>query len=138
MRVVATTRMGLRALSPPLRSAACVAERRRLFHLSRTVDRGTGVPAAPHTVTGASMTGPWEGMATAMFGLGCFWGAERKFWQLPGVLVNAVCPGWVATDMGGSGGRPVSEGAAGVVWAATLPDNGPTGGFFRDGQPVPW
>jgi NAD(P)-dependent dehydrogenase (short-subunit alcohol dehydrogenase family) len=54
------------------------------------------------------------------------------------VLVNAVCPGWVATDMGGPGGRPVEEGAASVVWAATLPDSGPTGGFFRDGRPVPW
>jgi NAD(P)-dependent dehydrogenase (short-subunit alcohol dehydrogenase family) len=53
-------------------------------------------------------------------------------------LVNAVCPGWVATDMGGHGGRPVSEGAAGIVWAAALPDNGPTGGFFRDGRPIPW
>jgi NAD(P)-dependent dehydrogenase (short-subunit alcohol dehydrogenase family) len=55
-----------------------------------------------------------------------------------GILVNAVCPGWVATDMGGPGGGPVAEGAARVVWAATLPDSGPTGGFFRDGQPVPW
>lgn len=55
-----------------------------------------------------------------------------------GVLVNAVCPGWVATDMGGRGGRPVEDGAAGVVWAATLPDDGPTGGFFRDGRPVAW
>jgi NAD(P)-dependent dehydrogenase (short-subunit alcohol dehydrogenase family) len=55
-----------------------------------------------------------------------------------GILVNAVCPGWVATDMGGPGGRPVEEGAAGVVWAALLPDDGPTGGFFRDGEPVPW
>lgn len=54
------------------------------------------------------------------------------------VLVNAVCPGWVATDMGGAGGRPVSEGAASVIWAVTLPDSGPTGGFFRDGQPLPW
>jgi NAD(P)-dependent dehydrogenase (short-subunit alcohol dehydrogenase family) len=54
------------------------------------------------------------------------------------ILVNSVCPGWVATDMGGPGGRPVSEGAASVVWAATLPDNGPTGGFFRDGHPLPW
>lgn len=54
------------------------------------------------------------------------------------VLVNAVCPGWVATDMGGPGGRPVAEGAASVVWAATLPDSGPTGGFFRDGKPLPW
>ena len=55
-----------------------------------------------------------------------------------GILVNAVCPGWVATDMGGPGGRPVAEGAASVVWAALLPDSGPTGGFFRDGQPLPW
>jgi NAD(P)-dependent dehydrogenase (short-subunit alcohol dehydrogenase family) len=54
------------------------------------------------------------------------------------ILVNAVCPGWVATDMGGPGGRPVAAGAASVVWAATLPDSGPTGGFFRDGQPLPW
>ena len=55
-----------------------------------------------------------------------------------GVLVNSVCPGWVATDMGGSGGRPVRDGAASVVWAATLPDDGPTGGFFRDGRPLEW
>ncbi|MGW0657623.1 SDR family NAD(P)-dependent oxidoreductase [Streptodolium elevatio] len=54
------------------------------------------------------------------------------------ILVNAVCPGWVATDMGGPGGRPVRDGAAGIVWAATLPDNGPSGGFFRDGRPLPW
>jgi NAD(P)-dependent dehydrogenase (short-subunit alcohol dehydrogenase family) len=54
------------------------------------------------------------------------------------ILVNAVCPGWVATDMGGTGGRPVADGANGILWAATLPDNGPTGGFFRDGKPLPW
>jgi NAD(P)-dependent dehydrogenase (short-subunit alcohol dehydrogenase family) len=54
------------------------------------------------------------------------------------ILVNAVCPGWVATDMGGSGGRPVANGAAGIVWAATLPDDGPTSGFFRDGRSIAW
>ena len=58
--------------------------------------------------------------------------------QPDGILVNAVCPGWVATDMGGPGGRPVEAGAASVLWAVDLPDDGPTGGFFRDGQPLPW
>jgi NAD(P)-dependent dehydrogenase (short-subunit alcohol dehydrogenase family) len=55
-----------------------------------------------------------------------------------GILVNSVCPGWVATDMGGPGGRPVEQGAASVMWAVLLPDDGPTGGFFRDGRPVAW
>ncbi len=55
-----------------------------------------------------------------------------------GILVNAVCPGWVATDMGGAGGRPVQEGAASVLWAVDLPDDGPSGGFYRDGKPLPW
>ena len=55
-----------------------------------------------------------------------------------GVLVNAVCPGWVATDMGGAGGRPVAAGAASVTWAVLLDDDGPTGGFFRDGRRVAW
>ena len=54
------------------------------------------------------------------------------------ILVNAVCPGWVATDMGGRGGRPVEEGAASVTWAVLLGDDGPSGGFFRDGRPVAW
>jgi NAD(P)-dependent dehydrogenase (short-subunit alcohol dehydrogenase family) len=55
-----------------------------------------------------------------------------------GILVNSVCPGWVATDMGGPGGRPVEQGAASVLWAVRLPDDGPTGGFFRDGRPIDW
>jgi NAD(P)-dependent dehydrogenase (short-subunit alcohol dehydrogenase family) len=53
------------------------------------------------------------------------------------ILVNAVCPGWTDTDMG-QGGRPVEEGAASVVWAVELPDDGPTGGFFRDGRALEW
>ncbi len=55
-----------------------------------------------------------------------------------GVKVNSACPGFVNTDMGGQFGakKPVEDGAAGIVWLATLPDDGPTGGFFRDGKPV--
>jgi NAD(P)-dependent dehydrogenase (short-subunit alcohol dehydrogenase family) len=55
-----------------------------------------------------------------------------------GILVNAVCPGWVATDMGGPGGRPVADGAASVMWAVRIPDDGPTGDFFRDGRRIDW
>jgi NAD(P)-dependent dehydrogenase (short-subunit alcohol dehydrogenase family) len=56
-----------------------------------------------------------------------------------GILVNAINPGWVQTDMGGSGAtRSVEEGAEALVWAATLPNSGPTGGFFQDRRPVPW
>ena len=56
-----------------------------------------------------------------------------------GILVNSVEPGWVQTDMGGSRApRPVEYGAEGAVWAATLPSNGPTGGFFRDRRQIPW
>jgi NAD(P)-dependent dehydrogenase (short-subunit alcohol dehydrogenase family) len=55
-----------------------------------------------------------------------------------GFLVNSACPGFVNTDMGGPMGatKPVKDGAAGIVWLATLGDDGPTGGFFRDGKPV--
>jgi NAD(P)-dependent dehydrogenase (short-subunit alcohol dehydrogenase family) len=55
------------------------------------------------------------------------------------VLVNAGCPGWVRTDMGSpEAPRSPEEGAAGIVWLATLPDGGPNGGFFRDKQRLAW
>jgi NAD(P)-dependent dehydrogenase (short-subunit alcohol dehydrogenase family) len=55
------------------------------------------------------------------------------------VLVNSACPGWVKTDMGGAGAnRSVEEGADTPVWLATLPDGGPSGGFFRNRRPVAW
>jgi NAD(P)-dependent dehydrogenase (short-subunit alcohol dehydrogenase family) len=56
-----------------------------------------------------------------------------------GILTNSMCPGWVRTDMGGSSApRSVEEGADTAVWLATLPDDGPNGGFFRNREPIPW
>jgi NAD(P)-dependent dehydrogenase (short-subunit alcohol dehydrogenase family) len=57
----------------------------------------------------------------------------------PQIKVNSICPGWVRTDMGGpTATRSVAEGADTAVWAATLGDDGPSGGFFRDREPIPW
>lgn len=55
------------------------------------------------------------------------------------IKVNAMCPGWVRTDMGGpEATRSVEQGAETAVWLATLADDGPTGGFFRDAKPIAW
>lgn len=55
------------------------------------------------------------------------------------ILVNAMCPGWVKSDMGGPNApRTVEQGAESAVWLATLNDDGPRGGFFRDMQPLAW
>lgn len=56
-----------------------------------------------------------------------------------GVKINAMCPGWVRTRMGGSGAtRTPEQGADTALWLATLPEDGPNGGFFRDRKPLAW
>jgi NAD(P)-dependent dehydrogenase (short-subunit alcohol dehydrogenase family) len=55
------------------------------------------------------------------------------------ILVNSMCPGWVRTSMGGEEApRSVAQGADTALWLATLPDDGPRGGFYRDREPMPW
>jgi NAD(P)-dependent dehydrogenase (short-subunit alcohol dehydrogenase family) len=60
--------------------------------------------------------------------------------DVPQMRINAVCPGFTATFEGGEamGARPASDSADGVLWAAFIGNDGPTGGFFRDGSPLPW
>jgi NAD(P)-dependent dehydrogenase (short-subunit alcohol dehydrogenase family) len=60
-------------------------------------------------------------------------------YRTAGVLVNAVDPGWVRTDMGGpSAPRSPEQGVDTIVWLATLPDDGPSGGFFKDRLRIEW
>lgn len=56
-----------------------------------------------------------------------------------GILVNSMCPGWVKTEMGGPNAiREIEDSADTAIWLASLPDDGPTGGFFKDREPLPW
>ena len=86
-------------------------------------DMGTGTPA-------------YRISKTALNALTRLIAAETR---TANILVNSMCPGWVKTDMGGPhASRTVAEGADTAVWLATLPDDGPTGGFFRDRKAIAW
>jgi NAD(P)-dependent dehydrogenase (short-subunit alcohol dehydrogenase family) len=86
-------------------------------------DMGAGTPA-------------YRVSKAALNALTCVLAAELKG---SGILVNSMCPGWVRTDMGGAGApRTAEQGADTAVWLATLPDDGPAGGFFRDRKPIAW
>ncbi|MFC6016699.1 SDR family oxidoreductase [Plantactinospora solaniradicis] len=109
-----------------------------LLPLLRASGQGRIVNVSSEAGSLASMGGGTPAYALSKAGLNALTRMLAAELRDDGILVNAVCPGWVATDMGGGGGRPVRDGAAGIVWAASLPDSGPTGGFFRDRRPVPW
>lgn len=86
-------------------------------------DMGTGTPA-------------YRISKTALNALTRILAAEFKG---ANILVNSMCPGWVKTDMGGpKAPRTPEQAAATAVWLATLPNDGPSGGFFRDRKPIAW
>lgn len=102
------------------------------------VSSAAGSHGNPHSGLGLNAAVPAYGVSkAALNALTAKFATELKDAM---ILVNAVCPGFTATQPGMAerGARPVADGAAGVTWACCLPDDGPTGGFFRDGKPIPW
>ena len=95
-----------------------------------------------------NLSSGWGAFAEGLGGPGAYGVAKASLNALtkalprdlpPGVKINAVCPGWVRTRMGGAGANlSPEEGADTAIWLATLPDDGPTGGFFRRRQPIAW
>lgn len=87
----------------------------------------------------SDMQGAWPGYRLSKAALNALTRILAAETSGRNILVNTMCPGWVKTDMGGAGAtRTVEQGADTAVWLATLPDGGPTGGFFRDRKPIPW
>lgn len=90
-----------------------------------SISRGFGGDSPAYRISKVALNGLTISLADALSG--------------SGVLVNSVDPGWVRTEMGGkSATRSVQQGARSIVWAALLPDDGASGGFFYDGKPASW
>jgi NAD(P)-dependent dehydrogenase (short-subunit alcohol dehydrogenase family) len=128
------------AIGPLLLSQACIPlmqrhDYGRIVNLSSTLGALSDITDPSSTYT--DVASPAYRMSKTL--LNAVTALLAKELRGRNILVNAVCPGWVRTDMGGPR-APLSaaEAADTPVWLATLPDGGPTGGFFRDRQPIPW
>ena len=119
-------------LSGPLRLIRALAPKMVGRGYGRIVNLSSGWGSFAEGMGGPGMYGVTKAALNAL--------TVRLANELPSaVKVNAMCPGWVRTRMGGQGAtRSPDEGADTAVWLATLPDDGPTGGFFRDRQPIEW
>jgi NAD(P)-dependent dehydrogenase (short-subunit alcohol dehydrogenase family) len=119
-------------LSGPLRVIRALAPKMIARGYGRMVNVSSGWASFAEGMGGPGMYGVTKAALNAL--------TLRLAKELPfAVKVNAMCPGWVRTRMGGqSAMRSPDEGADTAVWLATLPDDGPTGGFFRDRKPIEW
>ena len=117
----------------PLRLCRAVAPMMRQQRFGRIVNVSSGYGALSEMGAGAPA---YSISKAALNALTCILADELRGADLK---VNAACPGWVRTEMGGpEAPRTPSEGADTIVWLATLPRRGPTGGFFRDRKRIPW
>jgi NAD(P)-dependent dehydrogenase (short-subunit alcohol dehydrogenase family) len=128
------------AFGPLLLGQACVPIMRknrygRIVNMSSTLGSLTDI-ANPDSATAEVRSPAYRLSKILLNGITVLLAKELRGTN---ILVNAACPGWVRTEIGGAQ-APLSpeQGAATPVWLATLPDDGPTGGFFREQQPVPW
>jgi NAD(P)-dependent dehydrogenase (short-subunit alcohol dehydrogenase family) len=128
------------ALGPLLLSQACVPLMKtnhygRIVNMSSTLGSLTDI-ANPDSSYEQVQSPAYRLSKTLLNGITVLLAKELRGTN---ILVNSACPGWVRTDMGGDKAPLLPEqGAATPVWLATLPDDGPSGGFFREQQPIPW
>ncbi|MDB5076871.1 MAG: short-chain dehydrogenase/reductase [Chloroflexi bacterium] len=108
----------------------------RQHNYGRIVNVSSGMGAFGDLAEGKGVEPGYSVSKTALNGLTAMLASELEGTN---ILVNAVCPGWVRTDMGGpSADLSVEDGADTPVWLALLPDGGPSGGLFRRRQRIPW
>jgi NAD(P)-dependent dehydrogenase (short-subunit alcohol dehydrogenase family) len=119
-------------LTGPLRLIRLLAPKMIAKQYGRIVNLSSGWGSFAEGMGGPGLYGVTKAALNAL--------TIRLSKELPGsVKVNAMCPGWVRTRMGGQGAtRSAEEGADTAIWLATLPGDGPTGGFFRDRKPIEW
>jgi NAD(P)-dependent dehydrogenase (short-subunit alcohol dehydrogenase family) len=119
-------------LAGPLRLIRALAPKMIRNKYGRIVNLSSGWGSFAEGMGGPGLYGVTKAALNAL--------TVRLAKELPfAVKVNAMCPGWVRTRMGGQGATRSPEGGADTaVWLATLPDDGPTGGFFRDRKPIDW
>jgi NAD(P)-dependent dehydrogenase (short-subunit alcohol dehydrogenase family) len=136
--VMVSSNLGHRAILPAVHRARISAPDLSRAELLRFVSEYVEAVAAGHHAEAGWPSSAYRMSKIAMTTLAAVLSRELES-DPRGLLINACCPGWVRTDMGGPGAdRSLAVGADTPVWLATLPPDGPRGGFFRDRAPAEW
>jgi NAD(P)-dependent dehydrogenase (short-subunit alcohol dehydrogenase family) len=128
------------ALGPLLLSQVCIPHMRandygRIVNISSTLGSLTDI-ASPDSAYAVVLSPAYRLSKALLNGLTALLAKDLRDTN---ILVNSACPGWVRTRLGGDQAPLMpAQGAETPVWLATLPDDGPRGGFFREKRPIPW